>query len=94
MIKKKIALKDSVNHPSHYNQGKIEVIEFIEDQKLNYHIGNTVKYLCRAGKKDPNKLIEDLEKASWYLNRHIQVEKAKRDGATLARPNDTSIKRQ
>lgn len=63
---------DNVNHPSHYTDGKIEVIEFIEDKKLNYHRGNVVKYVARAGKKDPSKEIEDLKKAQWYLNREIQ----------------------
>ena len=42
---------DNVNHPSHYTDGNIEVLDFIEDKKLNYHRGNAVKYICRAGKK-------------------------------------------
>ena len=63
--------KDTVNHPSHYTDGKIEVIEYIEDKKLNYNLGNAVKYISRAGKKDPTKKIEDLKKAVWYLNREI-----------------------
>lgn len=63
---------DPVNRPSHYTSGKIEVIDFIEDQKLNFCLGNTVKYVARAGKKDPNKTVEDLEKARWYLNRAIE----------------------
>lgn len=54
---------NNVTHPSHYNAGKIEVIEAIEDWRLNFHRGNAVKYIARAGKKDPNKEIEDLEKA-------------------------------
>jgi hypothetical protein len=62
---------DSVNHPSHYTDGKIEVIEFIEDKKLNFHRGNAVKYISRAGKKDPKKELEDLNKAKWYLEREI-----------------------
>lgn len=65
--------EDSVNHPSHYNCGKIEVIEFLEDQNLDFHSGNSVKYICRAGKKNPSKEIEDLEKAIWYLRRKIAV---------------------
>ena len=64
-------MSDAVNHPSHYTDGKIEVIDFIEDKKLNYHRGNAVKYICRAGKKDPAKEIEDLQKAVWYINREI-----------------------
>lgn len=62
---------DQVNHPSHYTSGKIEVIDFIEDQKLDFHLANAVKYICRAGKKNPDKTQEDLEKAVWYINRYI-----------------------
>lgn len=62
---------DAVNHPAHYTSGSIEVIDFIEDQKLSYHLGNATKYICRAGKKDPCKTVEDLQKAVWYLNRYI-----------------------
>lgn len=62
---------DPVNHPSHYTDGKIEVIDFIEDKKLPYHLGNVVKYICRAGKKDPRKEVEDLKKAAWYLERYL-----------------------
>lgn len=64
-------MNDPVNKPSHYTDGKIEVIDFIEDKKLNFNLGNTVKYIARAGKKDPAKLLEDLKKAQWYLNREI-----------------------
>ena len=63
---------DKVNHPSHYTSGKIEVIDFIEDQNFNYPRGNAIKYICRAGKKDKSKETEDLEKAIWYLNREIK----------------------
>ena len=58
--------KDDVNNPSHYNQGKIEVIEFIKDQKLDYHAGNVVKYVCRY--KHKGQALKDLKKAQWYLN--------------------------
>lgn len=69
---------DLINHPPHYTDGKIEVIDFIEDKQLDFHIGNVVKYVSRAGKKDPNKEIEDLQKAAWYLNRKIEkLQKAK-----------------
>ena len=64
-------MSDNVNHPEHYTDGKIEVIDYIEDKKLGYHLGNAVKYISRAGKKDPDKYIEDLQKAVWYLNREI-----------------------
>ena len=63
---------DNVNHPSHYTDGNIEVIDFIEDKNLPYHLGNAVKYISRAGKKDPEKTVEDLRKAVWYLNRYIE----------------------
>lgn len=63
---------DSVNRPKHYAGSKIEVIDFIEDKELGFHLGNVVKYVARAGKKDPKKTIEDLKKAAWYLNRKIQ----------------------
>lgn len=71
-------MNDVVNHPAHYTDGKIEVIDFIEDKGLNFHRGNVVKYISRAGKKDPAKEIEDLKKAVWYLNREIgRLEKEK-----------------
>lgn len=58
---------DNINHPSHYCTGKIEVIEFIEDQKFDYCLGNAVKYIARCRHK--GNLIEDIDKAIWYLNR-------------------------
>jgi hypothetical protein len=64
---------DPVNHPSHYTKGKIEVADFIADQKLNFDRGNAVKYVCRAGSKDPEKEIQDLEKAIWYINHEIKT---------------------
>lgn len=63
---------DAVNHPPHYTDGKIEVIAFIEDKGLNFHRGNAVKYISRAGKKDPAKEVEDLKKARWYIDREIR----------------------
>lgn len=60
---------DDINHPSHYTQGAIEVIDYIEDKKLGYRLGNVVKYVSRAGHKDD--AIKDLKKARWYLNREI-----------------------
>lgn len=64
---------DPVNHPAHYNNGKIEVADFIADQRLNFDRGNAVKYLCRAGAKDPACEIQDLEKASWYIKHEIKT---------------------
>ena len=63
---------DNVNHPSHYTSGQIEVIDFIEDKDLGFHLGNAVKYISRAGRKNPDKTIEDLQKAVWYINRQIE----------------------
>ena len=63
-------MDDLVNSPSHYTKGKIEVIDFIEDQQLNYHLGNVVKYVCRAEHKGAKK--QDLMKALWYLNRYLE----------------------
>jgi len=62
---------DPISHPSHYTSGKIEVADFIYDQRLDFHRGNIVKYASRSGKKDPGntaKEIEDLRKAAWYAN--------------------------
>lgn len=73
--------EQAVDHPVHYNAGKIEVIEFLEDQKLDFHLGNAVKYICRSGKKVPDKSSpverlrlerQDLGKAIWYLNRKLK----------------------
>ena len=68
-----------VNQPSHYTDGNIEVIDFIEDKKLGFCLGNAIKYISRAGKKDPNKEVEDLKKANWYINRRIKELEAVND---------------
>ena len=62
----------SVNHPSHYNEGKIEVIEYILDRNMNFCIGNAIKYLARAGFKYEDKYLEDLNKALWYLEKEVE----------------------
>ena len=72
MIENRNEKNDPINHPAHYCDGRIEGIDFIEDKKLGYHLGNVVKYVCRAGKKHPETEIEDLEKALWYLQRQIR----------------------
>lgn len=65
-------IDDPVNHPAHYTSGgKIEVIEFLEDWNFPFHLANSIKYICRAGRKDPTKTVEDLHKAVWYINRYI-----------------------
>ena len=63
---------DSVNHPSHYNKGSIEVIDAIDDWGLGFCLGNVVKYVARAGHK--GKCLEDLKKAAWYLQHEIELE--------------------
>lgn len=73
---------DPVTHPSHYTSGKIEVIDFITDQNLDFCLGNVVKYISRAGKKESDrsknqtiedKTIEDLKKARFYLDYKIKM---------------------
>lgn len=61
----------NVNNPPHYKDGGIETIDFIEAKQLGFNTGNAVKYISRAGKKDPTKYTEDLRKAVWYLWREI-----------------------
>lgn len=63
-------MSNNVNHPSHYNVGKIEVIDAIEAWELNFSLGNAVKYIARADHK--GNPIEDLEKARWYIDREIE----------------------
>ena len=65
--------KESVNNPTHYggSDNVYEAIKVIEAWGLGFCLGNVVKYRSRAGKKDPKKLVEDLEKAKWYLEREI-----------------------
>jgi hypothetical protein len=63
---------DVINHPSHYTDGKIEVWDYIKDKGLNYFLGNAVKYISRAGKKEPDKYVQDLEKAIAYLKKEIE----------------------
>ena len=70
-VKTKIA-SSQINHPTHYNQGNIEAIAVIEDWKLDFHLGNAVKYICRAGKKNSADTTQDLEKALWYIKRKIK----------------------
>jgi len=65
---------DIVNQPAHYIEGrKYEPIDVIEDWELTFHLGNALKYISRAGRKDPRKAREDLQKAVFYLNRQIDI---------------------
>lgn len=64
---------EAVNHPQHYGgDTTYETIKVIEAWDLGFNDGNCVKYISRAGKKNPDKELEDLEKALWYLNRHVE----------------------
>lgn len=71
--KKQKKNKEQVNHPDHYGgfNNTYEVIKVIDAWGLNFSLGNTVKYISRAGKKDKEKELEDLNKALWYLQHHI-----------------------
>lgn len=64
---------DNVSHPSHYADGWSNGAEVIDlTEHLSFCAGNVVKYVCRAGRKDRDKHVEDLEKARWYLDREIE----------------------
>lgn len=56
--------------PNYYNRGRIPVWDFIRDQELDFHKGNAIKYICRAGHKGSAK--EDIEKAIHYLENELQ----------------------
>jgi len=60
-----------VNHPEHYNKGRFEAIDVIEDWSLGFHCGNAVKYICRHKYKSAPK--QDIKKAIWYLNRYLEM---------------------
>lgn len=82
-------MSDSVNHPAHYGgeDNPYEAIRVIEAWGLGFSLGNTVKYISRAGKKDPAKLLQDLKKAAWYLNREIsKAELAQKQKAEPSAP--------
>ena len=58
--------------PSYYTRGNIEVWDFIRDQQLPYHLGNAIKYVCRAGHKGSSTKTQDLKKAIHYLENELQ----------------------
>lgn len=66
-------MSETVDHPDHYGgaDNPYEAIRVIEAWDLGFCLGNTVKYISRAGKKDPHAELEDLKKARWYLDRQI-----------------------
>lgn len=93
---------DPVNHPSHYCEGwKHETIEVIEAWGLGVNLGNALKYVSRAGRKEDT--AEDLEKAVWYLNREVSAPFLRRAASRLSRwilrkkiigrikPNDVTV---
>lgn len=62
---------EHVDHPRHYRADSgYEVIDLIEEWNLGFHLGNALKYIARAGLKDPKKAREDLDKAIWYIERY------------------------
>ena len=69
---------DDVQAPKHYTDTKIEVIDYIEDKNLGFCLGNAIKYISRAGRKnsaamnEKEKAIQDLQKAIWYIERRIR----------------------
>ena len=67
-------MTEQVNHPNHYGgkDNEYEAIKVIEAWDLDFHIGNTVKYISRAGKKGTDQELQDLKKALWYLERKIK----------------------
>lgn len=73
-------MKEMVNNPAHYGgkNNQYEAIKVIDAWGLGFSLGNTIKYISRAGKKNPAAELEDLKKAKWYLEHHIQnLEKIK-----------------
>jgi hypothetical protein len=65
-------MTDNINHPNHYCEGRAyEPIDVIEDWGLGYHLGNVLKYISRAGRKQD--ILEDLKKARWYISREIET---------------------
>ena len=70
-------MADQIAHPSHYTQGKIECIKYIQDKNFNFCLGNVIKYVTRAGLKADNSRLQDLEKARQYLDFEIAKERKK-----------------
>jgi hypothetical protein len=78
-----VPASEEVNGPSHYGgaENPYEAIKVIEQWDLGFRLGNAVKYIARAGKKDSAKLVQDLRKALWYLQREIDWHDGPRDTA-------------
>ena len=73
-------MSEMVNHPRHYGgeNNVYEVIKIIEALEMDFHLGNTFKYIARAGKKETDKEIQYLKKAVWYLQRKIELLESKK----------------
>lgn len=67
--------KEFIDHPEHYHPGTYEAINVIDAWKLDFYLGNAIKYISRAGLKNQDKKIEDLQKAIWYISKFIEKEK-------------------
>jgi len=81
-------VSDLVNSPSHYHKASgVEVIVAIEAWGLGFCLGNVIKYVARAGRKDSGTRIEDLHKARWYLHRELEaLEREERERAERGEP--------
>lgn len=85
-------MSDMVNHPPHYNSGKIECIDAIESATIGksgfeaYLVGNIMKYLWRYNQKNG---IEDLKKAQWYLNKLVEVVQKRETGALVGKEDES-----
>ena len=81
-------MSEQVNHPAHYGGDTVyETIKVIEAWDLGFHLGNAVKYISRAGRKDPAAELEDLRKAAGYLQRHIDRRVAAHDSPRSGLPS-------
>ena len=80
-------MDEAINHPAHYGGDTVyEAIKVIEAWGLGFCLGNTVKYISRAGRKNPDATIEDLEKARWYLDREIARRRLEAATAEVSEP--------
>lgn len=85
-------MSEQVNHPQHYGgaDNAYEAIKVIEAWELDFCLGNAVKYISRAGKKETDKTVQDLEKAKWYLERKISQLKSA-DGVNINMSKQTAV---
>ena len=62
--------------PQYYRRGSVQVWDFVRQQELNFHLGNVIKYVCRAGHKFDD--IDDLDKAIHYLQNEVEFRTSQR----------------